>query len=54
MTGKINLGASVAARLLQRAKATGADYQTVLTSFCLVSCPINIRNFDGAYPGKAG
>jgi len=33
--GARNLGASVAARLLNRAKQTGDDYQTLLTSFCL-------------------
>ncbi len=32
---KSNLAASVAARLLNRAKQTGDDYQTILTSFCL-------------------
>ena len=32
--GKSNLSASVAARLLQRAKQTGDVYQTLLTSFC--------------------
>ncbi len=31
---KKNLPASVAARLLNRAKQTGDDYQTLLTSFC--------------------
>ncbi|MBS0366317.1 MAG: nucleotidyl transferase AbiEii/AbiGii toxin family protein [Proteobacteria bacterium] len=35
MTGKTNLAASVAARLLNRARQTGDDYQTLLTSFCL-------------------
>ncbi len=35
MTGKSNLAASVAARLLNRAKQTGDDYQTLLTSYCL-------------------
>ncbi|MBI3767527.1 MAG: nucleotidyl transferase AbiEii/AbiGii toxin family protein [Deltaproteobacteria bacterium] len=36
MTGeKSNLAASVAARLLNRAKRTGDDFQTLLTSFCL-------------------
>jgi len=35
MTGKTNLAASVAARLLNRAKQTGDDYQTLLTSYCL-------------------
>jgi hypothetical protein len=35
MTGKkSNLPASVAARLLNRAKQTGDDFQTLLTSFC--------------------
>lgn len=35
MTGqRRNLPASVAARLLQRAKQTGDDYQILLTSFC--------------------
>ncbi len=32
---RANLAASVAARLLNRAKATGDDYQTLLTSYCL-------------------
>ena len=32
--GKSNLPASVAARLLHRAKQTGDAYQTLLTSFC--------------------
>lgn len=32
--GARNLAASVAARLLNRAKRTGDDYQTLLTSFC--------------------
>ncbi len=35
MSGKKNLAASVAARLLNRAKETGDDYQTLLTSYCL-------------------
>ena len=35
MSGKANLAASVAARLLNRAKQTGDDYQTLLTSYCL-------------------
>lgn len=35
MTNKSNLAASVAARLLNRAKLTGDDYQTLLTSYCL-------------------
>lgn len=33
-TGIRNLPASVAARLLNQAKQTGDDYQTLLTSFC--------------------
>ncbi len=32
---KANLAASVAAQLLNRAKQTGDDYQTLLTSYCL-------------------
>lgn len=35
MTSKSNLGASVMQRLLNRAKETGADYQTVLLNYCL-------------------
>lgn len=35
MSGKANLAASVAARLLHRARDTGDDYQTLLTSYCL-------------------
>lgn len=35
MTGKTNLAASVAARLLNRARQTGDDYQTLLTSYCI-------------------
>jgi hypothetical protein len=35
MTSKTDLGASVTARLLNRAKQTGDDYQTLLTSYCL-------------------
>jgi len=35
MTGKVDLAASVAARLLNRAKETGDDHQTLLTSYCL-------------------
>jgi hypothetical protein len=35
MTGKADLAASVAARLLNRAKATGEGHQTLLTSYCL-------------------
>jgi hypothetical protein len=33
--GKANLAASVAARLLNRARQTGDDYQALLTSYCL-------------------
>jgi hypothetical protein len=35
MIAKADLGASMAARLLNRAKATGDDYQTSLATFCL-------------------
>lgn len=35
MSGKSDLGASVAARLLNRARQRGEDYQTLLTSYCL-------------------
>lgn len=35
MTAKADLAASVAARLLNLAKESGVDYQTVLTNFCL-------------------
>jgi hypothetical protein len=35
MTGKANLAASVLARLLNRAKQTGDDYQTLLSSYCI-------------------
>jgi len=35
MIAKADLAASVAARLLNRAKATGQDHQTLLTSYCL-------------------
>ncbi len=35
MSPGANLSASIAARLLNRAKTTGDDYQTLLTSFCL-------------------
>ena len=35
MTAKANLAASVAARLLNEAKRTGDDYQTLLTSYCM-------------------
>lgn len=31
---KVNLAASVTARLLTRARQTGSDYQTLLTSYC--------------------
>ncbi|MEX0958526.1 MAG: nucleotidyl transferase AbiEii/AbiGii toxin family protein [Burkholderiales bacterium] len=35
MTAKTDLAASVAARLLNRARQTGDDYQALLTSYCL-------------------
>ena len=35
MSGKTDLATSVAARLLNRARQTGDDYQTLLTSYCL-------------------
>jgi hypothetical protein len=35
VNGKSNLGASVSARLLNQAKRSGADYQTLLTTYCL-------------------
>jgi predicted nucleotidyltransferase component of viral defense system len=35
MTGKANLAASIAARLLNRAKETGDDHQNLLASYCL-------------------
>lgn len=35
MSGKANLAASVAARLLDRARQTGDDYQTLLTIYCV-------------------
>lgn len=35
MTGTANLAASVAARLLNRAREAGVDHQTLLTSYCL-------------------
>lgn len=35
MTEKSNLGASVSTRLLNQAKQSGADYQTLLTAYCL-------------------
>ena len=34
MTREANLAASVAARLLNRARATGEDHQTLLTGYC--------------------
>ena len=34
MKGKADLAASVLARLLNKSKATGDDYQTLLTSYC--------------------
>ena len=35
MTTKTNLAASISARLLNQTRKTGADYQTLLTSYCL-------------------
>lgn len=35
MTGKADLAASIARRLLNRARQTGEDHQTLLTSYCL-------------------
>lgn len=35
MTDRADLAASVAVRLLNRAKETGDDHQTLLTSYCL-------------------
>lgn len=35
MTAPANLAASVLARLLNRAKETGDDHQTLLTGYCL-------------------
>lgn len=35
MTAKGNLGASISARLLNRARETSQDHQTLLTSYCL-------------------
>jgi hypothetical protein len=35
MTARTNLAASVASRLLNRARQTGDDYQMLLTSYCL-------------------
>ncbi len=35
MNGKSNLGASVSTRLLNQAKQSGADYQSLLTTYCL-------------------
>lgn len=35
MKERANLGASVSTRLLNQAKQSGADYQTLLTSYCL-------------------
>jgi hypothetical protein len=34
VNGKTNLGASVSTRLLNQAKQVGADYQTLLTTYC--------------------
>jgi len=35
VTTKTNLAASISARLLNQTRKTGADYQTLLTSYCL-------------------
>lgn len=35
MITKADLAASITARLLNRAKSTGEDHQTLLTSYCL-------------------
>lgn len=35
MTGRENLAASILARLLNRARETGDDHQTLLTRYCL-------------------
>ncbi|MBC5765373.1 nucleotidyl transferase AbiEii/AbiGii toxin family protein [Ramlibacter albus] len=35
MSAKLNLAASVAARLLNRARQEGSDYQALLTAYCL-------------------
>jgi hypothetical protein len=35
MTEKTNLAASISARLLNHARQSGADYQTLLTSYCV-------------------
>ena len=35
MSEKADLAASIAARLLNRAKQTGDDHQSLLTSYCL-------------------
>ncbi|RMH21939.1 MAG: nucleotidyl transferase AbiEii/AbiGii toxin family protein [Acidobacteria bacterium] len=35
MTGKNNLAASIAARLLNQARESGANHETLLTSYCL-------------------
>lgn len=35
MNDRTNLGASVSARLLNQAKRSGADFQTLLTNYCL-------------------
>ena len=34
MTPKVNLGASIAARLLKQARETGDDVRTLLTRYC--------------------
>ena len=58
MTGKkSNLPASVAARLLNRAKQTGDTYQTLLTSFCFerfLSTPRSDRCLGGLQMKASG
>jgi hypothetical protein len=39
MTAKVDLAASVAARLLNRSRQTGDEHQTLLTSYCLERFP---------------
>ncbi len=46
--GKSNLPASVAARLLHRARATGDVYQTLLTSFCFERFLYRLGKSDGS------
>ena len=47
MTRTPNLAASVAARLLNRTKETGEDYQTLLTSYCLERFLYRLGASDG-------